>query len=34
MPKWVIILAVAVAGYFVWRKFGSQIKDGISGLTA
>jgi hypothetical protein len=32
--KWIIIAAVAVAAYFVWRKFGGQIKDTISSATA
>lgn len=34
MPKWVIILAVVVVGYFAWRKFGDQVKDTVSNLTS
>lgn len=32
--KWIILLIVAVAAYFVWRRFGGQIKDAISSATA
>lgn len=32
--NWIILLVVAVAAYFIWRKFGGQIKDAISSATA
>jgi len=32
--KWIVILIVAVAAYFIWRRFGGQIKDAISSATA
>lgn len=32
--KWILIAVVAVAGYFLWRKFGENVKGAISSATA
>lgn len=32
--KWIVLAAVAIGAYIVWRKFGGQIKDAISSATA
>lgn len=34
MPKWVIVAAVVIVGYFAWRKWGGQVKDAVSNLTS
>lgn len=32
--KWIVIAAVAVVAYIVWRRFGDDIKGTISTATA
>lgn len=34
MKKWIIVLVVAVVAYFLWRRFGSNVKDAITSATA
>lgn len=34
MKKWITLAIVAVVAYFLWRKFGGQVKDAISSATA
>jgi hypothetical protein len=32
--NWIITLIVVVAAYFVWRRFGGEIKGAISSATS
>lgn len=31
--KWVVVVIVALVGYFLWRRFGSTVKDAITSVT-
>lgn len=33
MRNWVIILIVAIAAYFAWRKFGGTVRDAVTNVT-
>jgi len=33
MRKWIVLLIAAVVVYFLWRKFGGQIKTAITSVT-
>jgi len=32
--KWIVLIVVAVVAYFLWRRFGGDVKSAISSATA
>jgi len=34
MRNWIIVLVLAVVAYFVWRKYGGNIRGAVSSVTA